>query len=662
MLKKFVLVLSIFIVSTSIYSQNNNSHSRDNVAVVSFVGIDEDTFNNVDENLNEIFLSKDGFNTDPSKLFKIEMDAIFPKDFTKVFLKAVNSIKDKKDPTMVFAFASHGNEEVIGREDGSSIEYKVLFDTFFEDVIKDNPGVHFIFLASSCHSGALIDVIRNRIKDTDHKVSILTSADADTRGAGFFFSTMNFLVKRPEYRGEGISFTPEAMGLLSLNVIRRDIEAEVENYWSSVDNKTTEFSLDNKILIETVEYLMDEHVFKNETGSVLGHFFLQMFALSNDKEALLEYILNSKWVEQDDKFHAMKALADSCRELIDLNDKDVFDRLIEIAKGHNKESARLGALEILTDEQYEGMNKAVVLDQLFWSSSSENENNPIIRNMALGSILGMVEYFKDDKEKLVQLITMLKAIDDPELKGELEDEINSLLELQRSCEVESLITEAKGTSYLASARNFLSQARALAEDIADNDELKKRIAQAERIINAESKKLLLKRIKEEGVCDPVKTDLKELYPELSKDDASILYAVNYVANNIYGELGTPAMTTLVLGSSEKEFEDGLAYNASKIVSNMKDENLKQEALATLKLMWFELICNNSNLTFDSDHPVTVDLVEFFTSDFNEKGLASLLLSGYKSSDYLTKEIRALIPAKENRGLGVLRLEKILKAL
>ncbi len=204
------IIVNLFFCSYSFAQQSN-----DNVAVVTWTGFNNrESFEHSPDHMNKLFCSSDGaFCVKQDNYITIDMEACFPEDFADKFKEAVGKITNKKNPILIFALVSHGEEGLLHHQAQDDIKYEDLLDTLFENTIELNKEITLMLFVSACYSGSIIPVIQEKLhcNDTEedcnlgtdgvcyrHKISVYTSAPSDKASWGSEFLEVLNLVNNLE--------------------------------------------------------------------------------------------------------------------------------------------------------------------------------------------------------------------------------------------------------------------------------------------------------------------------------------------------------------------------------------------------------------------------------------------------------------------------------
>ena len=225
---------------------------------------------------------------------------------------------------------------------------------------------------------------------------------------------------------------------------------------------------------------------------------------------------------------------------------------------------------------------------------------------------------------------------------------NSQDELTNADYVEKLINEAFNNDVLDQSLDMLSKAYVYADgDI----QLVSKIKLAEVALMNSLKTQLVSRISK-AINIPV---------EIITDDAKILFAINYFAEELNGKVNTAELTTIAIGTEKNNFKDGLiTYQAGKVIETLIAGSGKDEMTARLAKLKILVLGNNDFFILPNGD---VDVVSFLTSTPNIS-LTGFMFSGLKEFNFntLKTELPALIDkidaGQEKYDLINKKLEKI----
>ena len=156
-------------------------------------------------------------------------------------------------------------------------------------------------------------------------------------------------------------------------------------------------------------------------------------------------------------------------------------------------------------------------------------------------------------------------------------------ELYSEYNTSGLINKAASTYDIAIARNYLSQALLIIDNMSgDVSYLRKNLAWAEKKINERPLKLLSKRIKA-ALNTTYETEIE-----------NIIYALDYITNDLNGDLSNKNIGEIALGTPLQESNDGLILAVQNNIDKFKNAEQIETLLDKLRI---EILGNNEFLTY-----------------------------------------------------------------
>ena len=353
MLKRtpFITTLFLLFLTSTFVQQRNalaqvgttlsfkNLNLNDNIAVVAWTGYNNrDDFRESPALMKKLFCSLDGaFRVKPDNY--IVMDVQFKEGMSVDFKQAVNKIKDKKDPVLIVALASHGEKGSICSQTIPDISYDEILDMLFQNSFEINKDITVMLFINACYSGSIIPILQKKLscdestkenctfEGTDgghyrHKVSVYTAAPSDEVAWGNqFFKTLNNVTKKENCKDKA------SCGLNDSGVLTFMSSKNDDDYvaWSSFAGK-------------------------NEN----------LLALNNDRkgsQTVIKYFINNLKNHKDPKVRA--SAADNLDDTLAKGNETVIVALIDALKNDKDDKVRASAAKSLGKIALQGDKTAI---------------------------------------------------------------------------------------------------------------------------------------------------------------------------------------------------------------------------------------------------------------------------------------------------------------
>jgi len=396
MLKRtpFITTLFLLFLTSTFVQQRNalaqvgttlsfkNLNLNDNIAVVAWTGYNNrDDFRESPALMKKLFCSLDGaFRVKPDNY--IVMDVQFKEGMSVDFKQAVNKIKDKKDPVLIVALASHGEKGSICSQTIPDISYDEILDMLFQNSFEINKDITVMLFINACYSGSIIPILQKKLscdestkenctfEGTDgghyrHKVSVYTAAPSDEVAWGNqFFKTLNNVTKKENCKDKA------SCGLNDSGVLTFMSSKNDDDYvaWSSFAGK-------------------------NEN----------LLALNNDRkgsQTVIKYFINNLKNHKDPKVRA--SAADNLDDTLAKGNETVIVALIDALKNDKDDKVRASATKSLGKIALQG-NETVIVALI---DALKNDKDDKVRASAAKS-LGKIA-LQGDKTAIETLSYALK--------------------------------------------------------------------------------------------------------------------------------------------------------------------------------------------------------------------------------------------------------------